>query len=101
MSQQLHCVELVTLLALTRQPPAFTKKLLTLDEAWLVMPLPDVDEAIVPVDKMPCMIVEAVTLTVDEPPWIGSGQVSPTVVVVEVPLVVMTALIPVARPLNS
>jgi len=89
------------LVAVNSHPPAFKKKLLTLDDDWLVMPLPDVDETIVPLPRTFGIIGPAVVVTVDVPPRGGSGQVSPEVVFEAVPPVVIVELIPVARPLNS
>jgi hypothetical protein len=80
-------------------PPARRKKLATLDDAWLVIPLADADDEIVPEPSVPGIRIPEV-VDVDVPPRGDSGHVSPAVMVVGVPFVVSTALIPVARPLN-
>src|SRR5689334_12195548 len=82
------------------QPPALRRKSLTLDDDWLVRPAPDVVDTMVPVPSMP-VISGPDVVTVDVPPRNGSGQVSPTVVVVEAPLMLITDAIPVALPLYS
>jgi len=99
-SQQLHCAELLTLLAVIWYPPAFRKKPDTLDEAWLVIPLPDVDETIVPLPKTPGINGPPVAVTVALPPRGGSGQVSPETVVVDVWPLLITDNMPVPCPLN-
>jgi hypothetical protein len=53
---------------------------LTLDDDWLVMPLPDVVDTMVPLANAPGMSIPDV-VTVDVPPRGGSGQVSPVTVV--------------------
>jgi len=82
-------------------PPALSTKLVTLDEDWLVMPLPDVDDEIAPLPRIPWINGPPGAVTVDEPPLGGSGQVSPATIVDEVPFVVIIELMPAARPLNS
>jgi hypothetical protein len=74
-------------------------KSLTLDDDWLVIPLPDVDETIVPVARVPAINTPDV-VTVDVPPLSGNGQVSPVTTVDGVPLVVINEVMPVARPLK-
>jgi len=99
MSQQLHCVDTLMPGDENIQPPARKKKLATLVEAWLVIPLADADDEIVPEPSVPGMRIPDV-VEVEVPPRGDSGQVSPAVMVVGVPFVVKTAFIPVARPLN-
>jgi len=101
MSQQLHCVELEAFVALNVQPPAFRKKPLTFVDDWLVMPLPEVVDVMPVVPRTPVINGPVGTVTVEVPPLGGSGHVSPNVVDVGVPLVVIVELTPVARPLNS
>jgi hypothetical protein len=91
----------LTLLARIVQPPAFKINPVTLDDDWLVMPLPDVDETMVPLPRTPWTNGPPGVVTVDVPPRGGRGQVSPAEVVDAVPLVVMVEKMPVARPLNS
>jgi hypothetical protein len=100
-SQQLHCVELLTLFACIDQPPAFNTNPVTLDEDWLVMPLPEVEETMVPLPRTPWIKGPPGVVTVEVPPRGGSGHVSPAVIVEVVPFAVMVELMPVARPLNS
>jgi hypothetical protein len=94
-------VELLTLLARIDHPPAFRIKPVTLDDDWLVMPLPEVVDTIVPLPRTPWINGPPGVVTVDVPPLGGRGHVSPAVIVDAVPLVVMTELMPAARPLNS
>jgi hypothetical protein len=82
------------------QPAPTKKRSLTLDDDWLVMPLPDVVETIVPVPIVPGVITPEVVV-VDVPPRGGNGHVSPAVTFDATPLAVTVELIPVARPLNS
>jgi len=88
-------------LARNDQPPALSKKPVTLVDDWLVIPLPDVDDEIGPLPSTPTTNGPPGAVTVDVPPRGGSGHVSPATIVEEVPLVVITELMPVARPLNS
>jgi hypothetical protein len=82
------------------QPPPLKKKSLTLDDDWLVNPVPDVVDVMFPLPSTPWMIGPDVVAVV-VPPRTGRGHVSPETVVEGDPLVVVTILIPVARPLNS
>jgi hypothetical protein len=100
-SQQLHCVELSTFAALIDHAPAFRANAETLEDDWLVMPLPDVDEAMVPLPTTPWINGPPGVVTFDVPPRGGRGHVSPAVLVELEPLVVMVDIMPVARPLNS
>src|SRR6478609_8627698 len=100
-SQQLHWVELLALVARMDHPPALSTKAVTLDEDWLVMPLPDVDDAMEPLPRTPWISGPPGEVTVDVPPRGGRGHVSPATDVEEVPFEVMIELMPVARPLNS
>jgi len=101
MSQQLHCVELVTLFARIDHPPAFRVNPVMLVDDWLVIPLPEVDDEIDPLPNTPTMSGPPGNVTVDVPPRGGSGHVSPATMVDDVPFVVITEFMPVARPLNS
>jgi len=75
-------------------------KSLTLDDDWLVMPLPEVDETMVPLPRTVGISMPDV-VTVDVPPRAGSGHVSPEITLEAVPFVVIVEFMPVARPLNS
>jgi hypothetical protein len=99
-SQQLHCVVVEILFALIVQPAPVKNRSLTLEDDWLVMPLPDVVETIVPVPIVPGTITPDV-VAVDVPPRAGNGHVSPAVAFDATPFEVTVELIPVARPLNS
>jgi len=64
------------------------------------MPLPEVDETIVPLPKTPGISGPPVAVTVALPPRGGNGQVSPETVVDDVPPEEMTEIMPVPCPLN-
>src|SRR5437868_2299872 len=99
-SQQLHCVAVLMLVARTVHPPPVKNRSATLDDDWLVMPLPDVVDVMAPVPIVPGTITPEV-VAVDVPPRAGNAQVSPTATVEATPFVVIVEFTPVARPLNS